>query len=197
MSTRKCRKFFSALLVVNSLLMAVNLFAATEEIQKNPNDKKSDDSSFTVFQFSFFSPLQIFSETDDVYGLRLTLPHGENNTLAGMDIGISNQLNNLYGISLAAFLSQRSGNMYGINFSGFFNLSKGDDIGLSMAGFYNEVNRIEGVQTAFLYNKAKMVNGVQLGVVNYCRDMKGAQIGIINICRSQPFPFILLFNFWK
>ena len=194
MFTRKLRKFFSLLLIVNSLFIGGKLLADEKAEQK---DQKSENSSFTLFQFSFFAPLQIFPETASVYGLRLTFPYGNNNTLAGIDIGIANETNNLYGISLAAFLSNRSENMYGINLTGFINLSGGDEVGLSMAGFYNEVKTLEGVQTALLYNQAHVVKGVQFGLVNYCRDMRGAQVGIFNVCKSQPFPFTFLFNFWK
>lgn len=204
-SPRKChnmfipesKKFFNSFLVVIVILITSSLPAAEQAEQLIPEHTNPKNPPFTIFQFSFFAPLQIFSENDNVYGLRLTLPHGENDTLVGMDLGISNNLHNLYGISFAAFLSQRSENMYGMNVAGFFNISQGNDVGLSMAGFYNEINKIEGVQTAILYNQAKVVNGVQLGLVNFCHDMKGAQIGIFNVCKAQPFPFTLLFNFWK
>jgi len=191
------KKDLHSVLIIATIYFAVNLFANNAEIQQIPKDKNSDNSPFTVFQFSFFSPLQIFSEKDNIYGFRLTLPYGKNQTLKGMDIGIANQLNNLYGISFAALLSQRSENMYGINLSGIFNISKGDDIGLSMAGFYNEIRNVEGVQAAVLYNQARFVKGVQFGLVNYCHNMNGAQVGIINICKAQPVPFTLFFNFWK
>jgi hypothetical protein len=188
-----------SVLIVTVMFMHVSLFA--DDAAKVPPPKvelkDSDNSSFTAFQFSFFSPLQIFPKEDNVYGLRLTLPYGENDTLVGFDLGICNQLNNLYGISFAALLAQRTENMYGISLSGIFNISEGDDIGLSMAGFYNEVHTIKGVQSAFLYNQAKVVKGVQFGLVNYCHDMRGAQVGIINFCETQPFPFTLLFNFWR
>ena len=84
-----------------------------EEPQLNKTSLPKDP--FTILQFSFFSPLQISPKEKCVYGLRLTLPYGENKNLAGLDIGIANQLDNLYGVSVAALLSERTKNMYGIN----------------------------------------------------------------------------------
>ena len=99
----------------NSFLFIIVLFITSylpaeeaEQQQEIPEVEKSKDSSATFFQFSFFSPLQIFPEEDNVYGLRLTFPYGENNNLSGLDLGICNSLHNLHGVSLAAFLSHRS-----------------------------------------------------------------------------------------
>lgn len=196
MSRWKCRILFFSIFIFIAFIINQNLNAA-EEIKSVPQEKNFKESSFTVFQLSFFAPLQIFPETIDVNGLRITFPYGNNAEVYGLDIGLANEAHNLYGISLAVLLTQRSENMYGINFTGFINLSDGSDIGLSIAGFYNQVDTIEGFQTAFLYNQAQLVKGVQFGLVNYCRDMKGAQIGIFNVCKAQPVPFTLFFNIWK
>ena len=197
MFTRQFKTFLHSLLIIFAIFITVNLSADDAEIQQVPKDENSDTSSSTAFQFSFFSPLQFFPETDDVHGLRLTFPYGQNNILQGVDLGICNQLNTLYGVSLAVLLSQRTENMYGVNLSGVFNISKGDDVGLSMAGFYNEVRNVEGVQASGLYNQAKFVKGVQFGLFNYCHNMNGAQVGIFNVCKAQPVPFTLFFNFWS
>lgn len=196
MTIWKLKSMLSLVLVIIALTCQGNP-SNPENISANQPEDKTETKPFTVFQFSFFSPLQIFRETTDVSGLRLTLPYGKNADIKGLDLGIANDTDNLYGISLAAMMSRRTENMYGFTFSGFLNLSEGDDIGLSIAGIYNQVNQIDGLQYATLYNQAKMVRGVQFGLVNYCHDMRGAQIGIFNVCKSQPFPFTLLFNFWK
>jgi hypothetical protein len=107
-----------------------------------------------------------------------------------------NKLDSLYGVGINMLYSERINDMHGLNFSGAFNLSAGNDVGLSIAGFYNNVQAINGLQTSLLLNKAKRVNGLQLGLFNYCEKMNGAQIGIFNYCKDQPFKCTFFFNFW-
>jgi len=200
---RKFQSFSLVGFIFLTLLFISNLQADGAGNLPVQNTESKDEveqgisSPFTVAQISFFAPLQIFSEKNSIYGLRLSLPYGKNDTLVGVDLGIANKLNSLYGISFAALLSQRTNNMYGINLSGVFNISKGDDIGVSLAGFYNNVKDLKGLQCAVLYNQAVNVKGLQFGLVNYCHDMQGVQLGVINFCKTQPFPFVLFFNFWQ
>lgn len=191
------------ILVVLALLTTLNLFADDKgqpDVRQtktlNVRVKGTQDASFTLFQFSFFAPLQIFPERDDVYGMRLSLPYGSNATLSGLDLGVVNRLDSLYGVGISLIYSRRNSDMRGLNFAGAFNLSTGNDVGLSIAGVYNNVNAIDGVQTALLLNKAKRVHGLQLGLFNYCEKMDGAQMGLFNYCEDQPFKCTFFFNFW-
>jgi len=160
--------------------------------------KKPATEKSSPVQLSFFAPLQILPENYNIYGLKLGLPYSCNKSLNGLDIGFCNEITeDLYGVSLAAFLSLHGDNMYGVNFAGIFNISSGNESGLSFAGFYNEVgSSVYGIQTSMLYNQAKEVKGVQFGLVNYCNELSGVQIGVINVCKTQPFPFTLFFNFY-
>ena len=191
-------KFLYITLFMLTLSFVSNVFAEEPEIlaENTPVVKQEKLPLWTPAQFSFFTPLQIFSEKYKIYGLRLTLPYGTNKSLHGVDLGLVNQLDSLYGVGLSAFYSKHSGDMYGLNLAGAFNLSTGNDVGLSMAGFYNETGRIDGVQVAALHNQAKTVNGVQISLFNYCHKMNGVQIGLLNYCKDQPFRYTLLFNFW-
>ena len=172
--------------------------ASEKNVSVGENDVlETDDSApFTIAQFSFFAPLQIFSDSYDVRGVRLALPYGSNRSLMGIDLGIVHKLDNLYGLGLSIFYSQRSGEMRGVSLSGAFNLSKGNDTGLSAAGFYNDVESVDGVQAACLYNKAKSVNGIQIGLCNSTEKLNGVQIGLCNYCKDEPFKYTLFFNFW-
>ena len=196
-ATTLCR-----ILVICALSLTLNLLAEEKtqpdvrQVQTQDSQKEKKTDPYTLFQFSFFAPLQIFSERDDVYGMRLSLPYGSNATLKGFDFGIVNKLDSLCGVGITMLYSERANNMYGLNFSGAFNLSAGNDVGVSIAGFYNNVRGIDGLQTALLLNKAKRVNGVQLGLFNYCEKMDGAQIGLFNYCKDQPFKCTFFFNFW-
>ena len=61
----------------------------------------------------------------------------------------------------------------------------------------NEADEIYGLQAAGLYNRAKWVRGVQIGVFNWTDRLSGVQIGLINVNREGPllfFPIIINFN---
>ena len=199
------KKLFISAFILFGIMLAVDAQDGVKYVKPSEpqisTEKLADDNSgvpfFTPFQFAFFSPLQVFPDYFNVYGLRLNLPYGSNNTIYGLDVGFANTCDTQYGLNVAVFLSRRKTAMYGISFAGIFSISQGDDIGLSMAGFYNETGTIRGLQTALLCNQTKHVKGVQLGLYNYAREMDGVQIGILNYCKAQPFKYTLFFNFWE
>ena len=195
------KKRITGTICIFVILFTLGVFAEEAELlaadKPTKNEQKKEVATpVTPIQFSFFAPLQIFSEKYHIYGLRLTLPYGSNKSLYGLDVGLVNKLQTLYGLGISALYSKHSGDMYGVNLAGAFNLSTGNDVGLSIAGFFNETERIDGVQMATLHNQAKTVNGVQISLFNYCRKMNGVQIGLLNYCKDQPFRYTLLFNFW-
>jgi hypothetical protein len=52
---------------------------------------------------------------------------------------------------------------------------------------------VNGVQIAAIHNRARFVNGVQIGLFNHCERLSGVQIGLINSEYESPvryFPFI-------
>lgn len=53
---------------------------------------------------------------------------------------------------------------------------------------------MSGIQLSILYNRAKVMNGLQVGFVNDCEDMTGIQIGAINIIRESPLKFFPVIN---
>ena len=195
------RKRITGTICIFVILFTLNAFAEETEVlaedQLTSNEQKKEVTTpITPIQFSFFAPLQIFPEKYQIYGLRLTLPYGSNKSLYGLDVGLVNKLNTLYGVGISALYSKHSGDMYGLNLAGVFNLSTGNDVGLSIAGFFNETGRIDGVQIATLHNQAQTVNGVQISLFNYCKKMNGVQIGLLNYCKDQPFRYTLFINFW-
>ena len=191
-------KFLYITLFMLTLSFTFNVFAEEPEVlaENTPVIKQEKSHLWAPIQFSFFAPIQIFTEKHKIYGLRLSLPYGANKSLYGVDLGLVNKLESLYGVGVNAFYSKHSGDMYGLNLAGAFNLSTGNDVGLSIAGFYNETGRINGVQMATLHNQAQTVNGIQISLFNYCHKMNGVQIGLLNYCKDQPFRYTLLFNFW-
>jgi hypothetical protein len=163
-------------------------------------DKKSteDENYFGIFQLGFFAPLQIMPEDYAIYGLKLGTIYSCNRELAGLDLGLCNETTEThYGVS-CAILSRRQGNVYGLNVAGIMNLSKANETGFSLSGLYNEIKGgMRGLQMALFSNQAYDVKGVQLGLINYTRNLQGVQIGILNFCKNQPFKFTLFVNAWN
>ena len=64
---------------------------------------------------------------------------------------------------------------------------------LSLVG--NDVKTsLVGLQVAGLFNWADRVRGIEIGLINVCREMSGIQIGLINIIREGPLPFSPIVN---
>ena len=83
--------------------------------------------------------------------------------------------------------------MDGVQLAGLFNLTKGLLIGTQI-GLFNFANRIEGknshqrgdltaVQIGF-FNRAKKMNGLQIGIIKMGGTSQGAMVGLINIYKN-------------
>ena len=171
----------------------------SEKTTKVSNEPASEEQNyFGIVQLGLFAPLQIIPEDYAIYGLKLGIVYSCNKTLAGLDLGLCNETTDThYGVS-CSLMTLRTGQVYGLNLAGIMNLSEANETGWTMAGLYNEIKgTVKGVQVALLSNQAYQVNGLQLGLVNYTRNLKGVQIGILNFCKNQPFKFTLFVNAWN
>ena len=150
----------------------------------------------TPLQLSFYCPLQLAPENNDVYGLRLNFPYGVNNNVYGLDLGLWNSTyGNQYGLQLGGIGVYRAGNTIGLNFGGIVNISSGDEKGASFAGIYNQSDgRVTGLQFGGIVAKAQHVTGVQFGLITYAEDISGVQLGLLNICKNSAVPFMLIIN---
>ena len=172
------------------------IFTTGESIPKNSEPETESDGGFTVFQYSIFSPIQLFPENYDVYGLRINALYGENRSMYGVDLGMYSALSkDMYGFQIAGVACSRDGEAFGVSVASIANMSIGDDAGLSVAGFMNLASgEFSGLQIAAVC-RAQKFNGVQIGVFNHCDDFKGFQFGLVNICRNQSLPFTVFLNF--
>ncbi|HUI30330.1 MAG TPA: hypothetical protein VLX91_08935 [Candidatus Acidoferrales bacterium] len=120
---------------------------------------------------ALFNPVQIFSESHTVTGLRIDLIYGKNAGIAGLDWGLVNGVGSggVSGLQWG-FVNSNDGDFFGLQ-GGFINLSDGD---------------VHGVQYGF-YNYGGHVSGLQLGFINNAGSMKGIQIGLINIIKTGGF----------
>lgn len=60
--------------------------------------------------------------------------------------------------------------------------------GLQVAGVWNFVfENVHGAQIGLLYNHARYVRGLQLGLFNHCERLDGVQIGLLNTVKEARF----------
>ena len=91
---------------------------------------------------------------------------------------------NTQGWQVAGALNYNGKNLDGLQLSGIANYNGKDAQGMQLAGGGN-INRgvMKGLQLAAIFNYARQMDGVQIGLVNIADTVNGYSIGIINIVR--------------
>jgi hypothetical protein len=213
--------------------------------------------TWTPLQLSVWTPIQLFPENFDVYGIRMNLVYGNNQNMTGVDVGplnviaenqsggqlgLMNLSGNFLGVCAGGMnftnnfqggqfglLNTAQDSLTGLQFAGLMNLSdhvKGVQLHIGILGngavlvdgaqlvafgcnLTDSINGVQtavigfnlangdvnGVQAAMLYNYAKNVNGLQLGVINICDNLSGIQIGLVNIIWQEKMSVLPLINF--
>lgn len=163
---------------------------------------------FSPIGFSFTHEgdyLQFPKRKHDVYGFRTNLLGMENKRVVGLDVGVWNITDELFGGTQIGVVNVNRKDSYilGMQFGFILNRNDGQTraLGYQVAGIanYNPGGaQILGLQAALvnvgknnvygfqlgLYNRAETIIGLQLGVVNYCENLHGIQVGLINSCKS-------------
>jgi len=175
-----------------SLLICANLASADTPFQIGvPNNNAPDDP--------------------DVNGVRLSIIHGKNRSVRGLDFGLLSlsETSNLSGVALVAGMGKVTGDMSGGAAFSLINIHTGRDTGLN-AAFVNRINSAErAVDVGFvnIADGATMldVGGLnvsdsstaQLGFINVTKKLTGFQFGFINIAENGFLPVFPIFNFPK
>ncbi|MEZ4941228.1 MAG: carboxypeptidase-like regulatory domain-containing protein [Saprospiraceae bacterium] len=55
------------------------------------------------------------------------------------------------------------------------------------AGIANTADSLQGVQVAGIFNRAGLARGVQIGLINYAREIRGMQLGLINLSKRGGY----------
>jgi hypothetical protein len=162
----------------------------------------------TPFQFAV--PNHQFPKDPVVSGVRLSIFHGVNEAVRGVDFGILSlsETSNLSGLGLVAGMGKVTGEMTGAAI-GLINVHTSIDTGLN-AAFINRLNTTKGGANVGFVNMADgftMVDigglnvsdqsTVQLGFVNVTKKIKGVQIGFLNVAENGFLPVFPIFNFPK
>lgn len=133
-----------------------------------------------------------------VWSLNYDVPVYGRGDLFGFQVGMVNDLRDIWGIQLALG-GNIVENLYGLQFGGLINFARedvyglqfgimgniADDIhGLQLGGMVNIVDNLYGLQFGGMYNMVKGdLKGIQFGYVNIVRgEVKGLQIGLFNSC---------------
>lgn len=89
------------------------------------------------------------------------------------------------GLQLAGVAANVSGASDGVQI-GILSTSAGSLSGIEIAGGWNFVfEEAHGAQLALLYNHARIVHGLQLGLINHCEQLNGVQIGLLNTVKES------------
>jgi hypothetical protein len=149
----------------------------------------------------------------------------EVNNKGVMIAGIVNYtLNHTEGVQFTGGFNHSGNNFSGFQFAGIGNSAGGHSAGVHLAGLYNIVNEsASGIQISTLFNytdgqlggsqvalinKARWMKGrnstpltrirsIQIGFINFSKEMHGTQIGFINFGGEMRGKQIGLINFFK
>jgi hypothetical protein len=175
-----------------ALLIHANLAFAEVPVQLSvPNGRAPDDPN--------------------VNGIRISLFHGRNESVRGVDLGLLSvsETRNLSGLGLVAGMGKVTGDMTGGAAISLINIHDGRDAGLNAAF----INRLGSPEKAVNIGFVQIADGetlldiggvnvsdrstVQLGFVNVTDEITGFQFGFVNIASNGFLPFFPIFNFPK
>ncbi|MDD3953663.1 MAG: hypothetical protein PHY82_07105 [Lentisphaeria bacterium] len=146
----------------------------------------------SALQISIWAPkTQLVPDYIDVSGLKLNLPYGSNQNMAGLDLGLVSINGNTAALQVNLF-NRSSENFAGLQV-GLVNVA-GTSGGISISLFNSTESIARGVDIA-LVNTALEHRGIQIGLVNYTEFLTGFQIGLINIVTKSTVPFFPIINF--
>ena len=166
-------------------------------------------SAEAAFQFS--APNLQSPKDPDVNGVRLSILHGKNQSIRGLDLGLLSlsETSNLSGLALVLGMGKVTGEMSGGAAISLVNLHTGRDSGLN-AAFINRINTGESVVNVGFVNIADGTtmldlgglnvsdrSTVQLGFINITKKITSFQFGFVNIAENGFLPWFPIFNFPK
>lgn len=83
--------------------------------------------------------------------------------------------------------------------AGLCNVAEGNFSGLQLAGILNVLGSKkgfygQGLQVAAINVMSVQGKAVQIGVINYAKNLRGIQIGAINVNKKSSVPFLPVIN---
>jgi hypothetical protein len=166
-------------------------------------------SAETPFQFGM--PNHNAPDDPDVNGIRLSIFHGKNRSVRGVDFGLLSlsETSKLSGVGLVLGVGKVAGGMPGGAAFSLINIHTGSDKGLN-AAFINRIGSAESAVDVGFVNIADGytmldVGGLnisdgstaQLGFINVTKKITGFQFGFLNMAENGFLPVFPIFNFPK
>ena len=166
-------------------------------------------SAETPFQFA--APNHQSPKDPNVNGVRLSILHGKNQSIRGLDLGLLSlsETSNLSGLALVLGMGKVTGEMSGGAAISLINVHTGRDSGLN-AAFINRISTGESVVNVGFVNIADGTtmldlgglnvsdrSTVQLGFINITKKITSFQFGFVNIAEDGFLPWFPIFNFPK
>ncbi|MFA6931516.1 MAG: hypothetical protein WCT05_14420 [Lentisphaeria bacterium] len=146
----------------------------------------------SALQISIWAPkTQLVPDYIDVSGLKLNLPYGSNQNVAGLDLGLVSINDNAAALQINLF-NRTAENFAGVQV-GLVNVASTSG-GISISLFNSTEGISKGLDIA-LVNTSLEHRGVQIGLVNYTEFLTGLQIGLVNIVTKSTVPFFPIINF--
>ena len=151
-----------------------------------------------VFDFAF---LDKWYHPDNVTGLRVGIPWGDNDSVTGIDIGFYGKSKNMAGIQvnlIANIVTDRADAIQVACYNHAGSLS-GGQLGLMNVTGYGALGwdtrmPFSACAQVGLLNIANDLRGVQFGLVNKADMLYGFQIGLVNVITSGVIPFMPIVN---
>ena len=168
------------------------------------------NAAFAETAFQFAAPNHQSPKDPIVNGVRLSVLHGVNESVRGLDFGLLSlsETSHLSGLGLVLGVGKVTREMTGAAIS-LVNVHTGTDSGLN-AAFINRLDTTRsGANVGFLNiaDGSTMVDvgglnvsnrsRVQVGFLNVTDEIKGVQIGFLNIAENGFLPVFPFFNFPK
>jgi hypothetical protein len=142
---------------------------------------RAEESHF--FQASLTPDIAIYPKTTEINGLSLNIwgenpqqgvalgfVNGSSGDSAGFSWGLFNYSESYTGVSWA-WVNVNKTSFHGWQY-GWVSVAQGEFIGF---------------QSSLIFNYAKEMHGLQVGLVNYAEELHGVQIGLANIAANNPW----------
>jgi len=144
-----------------------------------------------------WTPLRLSLYVESYYDADLSFPdHRKYDSVCGLSLGLINCDDYLDGIQIAGIGNRLTWGDYDKNYyTGDIYCVK-QSSGIQIACVFNiaEGHEMTGFQIAGIYNEILVMNGVQIGMVNYCENLSGIQFGLVNISGETKGFQIGVFN---
>ena len=188
------KNFFAAIIVSISLFSFSDVCLAQNDVSINIDD--DEDPKTSLFEFGFYSPLQLCGENTTINGMRISGIYTYNKAVNGLDTGIICQSDGVSGLQFAGY-NKSFGVMEGLSVA-LSNVARGEVTGAQLSIIYNQAGSdsedwaktktavSSGFQAAWVNSADSFFAGLQLGMLNVSSVLlKGFQIGLINVAK-QP-----------